>query len=301
MYGDRVGRKRMNKDISLRMPYTARGLCIVTGESKPDVAQSRIARSLIIELKQDSIDLDKLAVLQNNSEQLAFAMKKYIRWIIDNETILISSLVKQFNELRNKQDNKHHGRTNEIINVLELGFSAFLQFMLENGIITLTKKQELEDTSKKVLNELVEEQSLEVEDKKPSELFYAAIEQLIASNKISLLDVRKARPFEETKSGGEHTGFYDIDTKTYFFFPSVIYNAVVQFYEKQHLKFPLNESTLWKYLKEEGFLITNDPKRCKNKKTVNKTSYTVVQIKAREEQIHSIYFNPSAEFNTKTF
>lgn len=288
MYGDRVGRKRMNKDITLKKPYTARGLCIVTGENKPDVAQSRIARSLIIELTQNSIDLDKLSVLQNNSEQLSFAMKKYIRWIIDNEKILIPSLVNLFNNLRKNQDNKHHGRTNEIINVLQIGFSSFLQFMLENNIITSVDKQELEKTAQTVLTELVEEQSIELQDLQPSQLFYDAIEQLIASNQINLLDASKGWKFGDIQYTGEHVGFYDMQTKLYYFFPNIIYKNVIQFYEKQKKKFPLTENTLWKYLKEEGFLITNDPKRCKNKKTVTKTQYTVVQIKARTEQIHTL-------------
>ena len=51
MYGDRAGRDRMSQDgKTLKKPYIARGLCIVTGESFPNVAQSRLARAIVFQM-----------------------------------------------------------------------------------------------------------------------------------------------------------------------------------------------------------------------------------------------------------
>lgn len=80
-YGDRVGRGRMNSDISLRQSYIPRGLCIVTGEDVPALGQSATARILSIELQRGQVDLSLLTQLQKQSHLLAETMAGYIEWL----------------------------------------------------------------------------------------------------------------------------------------------------------------------------------------------------------------------------
>ena len=95
----------MSKDgTTLKIPYTARGLCIITGEVLPEVAQSRIARSLIINIKEDSINLNKLAELQDNTEELAFAMKTFIMWVIENEERITDFAKDRFEKMQRQQE-----------------------------------------------------------------------------------------------------------------------------------------------------------------------------------------------------
>lgn len=292
MYGDRVGRTRMSKDGStLKLPYTARGLCLVTGEVKPDVAQSRIARSLFINLKQDSLNLQKLTELQNNSEQLSFAMMNFIQWVIDNEAELMNNLVSKFKSFRENQDNQKHGRTNEIINVLILGFTAFLQFILEKGVITIEKKNKLEEQADILLNELVEEQTTEIEELKPTEMFYNAIDQLFSTKAIQVLDYGTGCSFEN--SSGTNVGFYNSSEKMYYFFPDIIYQKVVEFYNKQNVKFPINSTTLWKYMNEENLLyVRQKADRLSMRRTINKVSYKVIGVKSQNEPSFKTNINP---------
>lgn len=284
MYGDRTGRTRMSRDGStLKIPYTARGLCIVTGESKPDVAQSRIARSLIINMKKDSLDEPKLSALQNKTEQLAFCMMKYIEWIIKNEQKIREYIKTNFYELREKQNSNNHGRTNEIINVLTIGFTMFLQFLLDNNVISIDKKQELEETAYNTLNQLVEEQTQEIEELKPTEMFYNAVEQLLVSKSIKILDYKTEEIIEENSYSGEFVGFLDKTNNCYYFLPDIIYQNVLSFYNKQGIKFPLNKTSLWKYLLEEDLLVRNDEKRYTMQRSVNKKMYTVVGVKLKNK------------------
>lgn len=79
LYGDRQARSRMKQDgQTVKMGFSARGMCIVTGESFPNMAESRTARAMIIEIARGDIDLQLLSKLQENKEQLSFCMKEYI-------------------------------------------------------------------------------------------------------------------------------------------------------------------------------------------------------------------------------
>lgn len=285
-YGDRIGRTRMAQNgKSLKANYKARGLCIVTGETVPDVPQSRIARAAFVNIKEDSIDLAKLTELQNNTEELAFAMMKYIEWIIANETEIRKTAKAKFNELRAKQDKNVHGRTSEIAIVNTLGFTFFTQFLLENNVIDNVKKQELDTKCYDTLTELVERQSQEIVDLKPTEMFYNALEQLFATNTISVVDYHTGKPVRELSQTGQNVGCYDRDKEIFYFYPTVIYNAVQKFYASGNKKFPINAKSLWKYLFEEGSLYRTDERRYTVTRTINHKSKSFVAIYPREIDI----------------
>lgn len=69
------------------MGFSARGMCIVTGESFPNMAESRTARALIIEMARGDIDLNLLSRIQKNKEKLSYCMREYIQYVIDNYNI----------------------------------------------------------------------------------------------------------------------------------------------------------------------------------------------------------------------
>ncbi len=281
MYGDRVGRTRMSQDGStLKSPYIARGLCIVTGETVPNVAQSRIARSLIINIREDSIDLSKLAEIQDNTEELAFAMQQFIKWIIKNETKIVEFAKKQFNETKIKQTQGVHGRTLEISNILTLGFKIFTQFLTDYQVLDVNSKISLDNNCESTLLKLVEQQSEEIVELKPTEMFYNAIEQLFTSNKIKVLEYPTKR--EVYGYCGENVGYFDDKENLYYFLPDVIYSKVNDFYNDSGIKFPVNSKALWKYLHEEGKLRRTDERRYKTQKMIQGNKVTVVEIRPAE-------------------
>lgn len=112
LYGDRQARSRMKQDgQTVKMGYSARGMCIVTGESFSSMAESRSARALIIKVARGDIDLQLLSKLQENKEQLSFCMKEYIQYIIENYKDIRKNCRSKFIQYRNKANQDFaHGR-----------------------------------------------------------------------------------------------------------------------------------------------------------------------------------------------
>ena len=269
-FGDRVGRRRMTKDADIKEPYKSRGLCIVTGEMLPEVPQSRIARALTINIQNDSINLNKLTELQKNKEELAYSMMLYIKWVIDNENVIIEKAKSMFTEMQSNYNSKIHGRTNEISNVTTIAFTLFTQFLLDNEVININKKNELDILAKNTLNEIMEAQTQYVEELKPTDLFYDAFEELLNTNAITIVNLQGNNPnwqFESPKI----TGYYDEVRKIYYLYPDTIYNAVEKHYSNNSNKrFPVNAKTLWRYLAEEGLLERGQSYEKQNRYTVPK-------------------------------
>lgn len=295
-FGDRTGRTRMSQDgQTLKEPYIARGLCIVTGEMLPEVAQSRIARSLIVTIEKDSIDLDKLSELQENTEELAYAMKHYIKWIIENEESVIEYAKKEFknNQKLQNVNNEVHGRTKEIANILPIGFTLFTLFAYQQGVISEQEKIKLDNNMRKALNTLTIEQTQQVKELKPTEMFYNALEELLQTNTIRVTDVSRNLQIGD----GREVGFYSSERKVFYLYQSVIFNEISRFYNN---KFPIPQNTLWKYMVEEGFLYRTDDKRYKVSRTIFGKTMSVLEIKDNNINIpkpSNMYFpDPHKQF-----
>lgn len=275
MYGDRTGRTRMKQDTTLRSTYIARGVCFITGETIPDVPQSRIARSITINVKEDSIDLAKLTKLQENSEELSFCEKKYIEWIIQNEIQIMEQAKIIYKNIRLKQKEGIHGRTIELLASLMIGFKCFTLFMLDKNIITTDEKNNLDEEAYNTMEKLVEQQTQMVQELKPTEMFYNALEQLFATNSISVKDYYSKEVVEYISMGGISVGYYDNKEELFYFYPDIIYSQIQNFYNHTGNKFPINKTTLWKYLFEEGNLYRTD----KSRYYVKRDGKTVVAVK----------------------
>lgn len=296
MYGDRAGRDRMSQDgKTLKSPYVARGLCIVTGESFPNVAQSRLARAIIVDIKQNSINLNKLSELQYNKDKLAFCMMQYIKWIIDNEGKIRAFAREKMKKLQHEtQNNDIHGRTNEAVNVMTISFTLFLSFMLENETITYEQKEELENICYSTLIEIAERQAQEIDNTSPVQMFVSAIEQLYTTKQIYLKDYNECNDTEYDNT----TLIGYVDNKSgeeglYYFFPELTYRAVVKFYKEQDIKFPISKSALWKYLDTEGYLYkTPRMQRRTVRRMVPNTDNELPFIPILQEKMKNIYLKP---------
>lgn len=278
MYGDRTGRDRMSANgKTLKSPYTARGLAIVTAECFPEVAQSRLARAIIVDIKPDSIDLNKLRNLQENTEILSFAMKEFITWIIKNEKEIISEIKKLFKKLEiETQMNENHGRTNEAVNVMNIGFYLFLKFLKQNEIITEMELKEKMNLCSTTLHELAKRQSIEIESENPINMFKEAIEQLCATEKVQIMPIETPYNILPNRT---LIGYIDQKAEKYYFLPNVLYREIVKFYNEQGIKFPISKPALLKYLENEGYLYRN-PKSDRRtvKKKVRNTVLPVIAI-----------------------
>lgn len=253
MYGDRAGRDRMNANgKTLKSPYIARGLAIVTAEYFPEVAQSRLARAIVVDVKQNSFDLNKLRNLQENAELLSFAMKEFISWIIKNEEKIISESKELYKKLENEtQTNDIHGRTNETINIMKIGFYLFLKFLQQNEVITQEELEEKNSLCSGTLNELARHQNIEIESQNPVNMFKEALEQLYETEKVQIMDYNAPDNILPNRT---LIGYIDHKEEKYYFLPNVLYKVIVRFCNEQGIKFPISKSALLKYLDNEGYL-----------------------------------------------
>lgn len=296
MYGDRAGRDRMSQDgKTLKSPYIARGQCIVTGESFPNVAQSRLARAIIVDIEKDSINLSKLSELQENKEKLAFCMKKYIEWIIENETDIRVYAKDTMKKLQQETENNTiHGRTNEAVNVMTIGFSMFLNFLQFHDVIETEQKEELQKIGHSTLLKVAQKQEQDINDSNPVNMFVSAIEQLYTTNRIYLKDFNEC-----TKTEYDNTVLVGyVDNKAgeeglYYFFPDILYNQIIKFYKEQDIKFPISKPALWKYLDVEGYLYKT-PKMARRtvRRQVPNTDNDIPFIAILQEKMKNIYLKP---------
>lgn len=267
---------------TLKKAYTARGILLITGELIPDIGESRLARSIIVNILPDSINLENLTILQQNTKQLNFAMKTYIKWVIENEQWVRSEAKIIMQNLQKSQNNQLHGRTNEGINCMQIGWYIYLTFLKEYNIINETTQRELEIEAKTILEEIAKEQTKEIlEDKNPIDMFYTAIENMINTNTIYLLNYKLGTPINK-KDKGTKLGYFD--DNYYYLFPQSIYQQILSFYDKSKVKFPLSKTTLFKTLQNEGLLYMTD----KSRKTVvrvdpfTKQKEIVIQVRRRD-------------------
>ena len=121
-------------------------MCVVTGESFPNMAESRTARALIIEIARGDIDLQLLSKIQENKEQLSFCMKEYIQYIIENYKDIKKNCRSKVIEYRNKANQEFaHGRIPEIIASEYIGIQLFLEFANSKDAITNEEMDKLKE------------------------------------------------------------------------------------------------------------------------------------------------------------
>lgn len=297
LYGDRQARSRMKQDgQTVKMGFCARGMCIVTGESFPNMAESRTARALIIEIARGDIDLQLLSQIQNDKEQLSFCMKEYIQYVIDNYDSIQKNCKGKFMEYRNKANQDFaHGRIPEIIASEYMGMELFLEFANNKQAIPYEKMQQLKIEAWNDLIKAAQKQSMRTEENRTDNMFFRAVQELLESKKIYLKSYKNHQR-EPDMSLATFVGYYDEEKQRCYLLPNVIFNEVVKFYGIQGTKFPGNALSTWKYLKEAGRLFPGEKDRNKTRKSINGKLVTFIEVMAvdvfgTEERAFGNYLN----------
>lgn len=283
LYGDRQARSRMRQDgQTVKMGFFARGMCIVTGESFPSFAESRTARALIIEMARGDIDLQLLSKIQSEKDKLSYCMKGYIQYLIDNQDKIQKNCKAKFIEYRNKANqNLAHGRIPEIIASEYIGIELFYEYAKEKGVITDERMKKLKEDAWRILMEVAIKQSSKTEDNRTDNMFFSAVQELLASNKIYLKSYKNYMR-EPDESLSTFVGYYDENKERCYLIPNVIFNEVVKFYGVQGVKFPGNAVSTWKYLKEAGRLFPGEKDRNTTRKSINGKLKTMIEVNAKD-------------------
>ncbi|OPX90383.1 MAG: hypothetical protein A4E53_01039 [Pelotomaculum sp. PtaB.Bin104] len=255
-YGDRVGKARMNSDLTSRAAYAPRGLGMITGEDTPDLGRSATARYLGVELKKSTIDIQLLSETQSNTEKLAQAMRGYIEWLAHELDELPEMLGKWFVSNRQKAVSENqHGRLPEIVAWLYLGFTMALNFAEQTGALEREEKNKMLAKSWNVLVGLGADQAVIIESEKPARKFLGILRELMQAGTIFLRNLHDARPVSEP-------GFLGwFDSEYCYLLPDLAYKTVQQFCIGQGGHFPVGQRMLWKELETENLLFVEQAKR----------------------------------------
>ena len=279
MAGDKQGRSRMKQNgKDIRKSYSARGIIMATGENFPNFAESRVARSVIVEIEKGDLKLDVLASIQARKIDLNICMREYIKWIIINYDRISNAIKEGFTRCREKFNKDFsHARIPENMASLYIGCEIFLQFAKEMEVIDVGNKMERLLITYNALLSLAQKQSIKTEDAKPDKMFFYAIQEMIASGeayfKVYLDEDRcQSSPY------ATFLGCYDSTKGLYYLIPGVTYKAVVQYYEKQNMKFPLNQAALWGYLKKHSCIAIAESDRNTIRRKIGKENISVIAV-----------------------
>lgn len=276
------GAGRAKKDGTVRGSNPARGGAILTAEYVPNLNQSRLARAVILEFDKNTVNLEKLFEMQENTQKLSFCMKRYIKFVIENEEEILEKCTEIIKKSQKSQLNKWKnvlGRSKEQRNILYLGIYLYTTFLNYNNVINEEEKNNLLNKADEVLNEVMLSQLEFVEEAGPVAMFYSAINILLKTEKINLLDYKTGEP---VNTKGVSVGYIDRKKKVYYFFwnknEHLIYDLVYKFYSNRRKKFIWIPPVFLKILNSEGVLYMTDPSRKAVKRTdpITKEKHDVI-------------------------
>lgn len=264
-YGDRIGKNKLNRDSTLKVSRPPRGNAILTGEVAPDISESGTARYIVIELKENDINLEKLTEVQNLARKGVFQsiMSLYIRKIyltVDTEVMfkkmceeLRMEFVQGRDIMRNELINLEidfHPRIPEALAWIWIGFDRMLQFFMDYKIIDKSEADKLYGDILQVLVDLAIEQSKSVKEDNPSIKFITKLNALIESKSVHI----EAKNNYMFAGGINFIGYEDEDY--YYLLPDMAHKAVKKLCEEQGELFSVTKKNLLKHLAEDGFIET---------------------------------------------
>lgn len=270
LWGDRHSRNKMNSKGGLHKRYSPRGLAIVTGERPPKFSQSRLARAITIYTQEGSIDFKKLKELFKKKEQLNFAMKVFIEWIISNEEDIRTKAKELQDTYSTNVTEFKHPRIKQNIVVMMIGFTFWLDFLVEHSIIDSNKRDELINKAYTELEVVGRNQENDVEDEDPVKIFFKTMGQLQIAGKAYLTDYETGLAIDV--ASGTHIGYVDNKNNQYYLIADTVYKEV----EKACIgRFTATPKQLWKSLLDEGYIITDKDNRKVIRRTDPKTKNKV--------------------------
>ncbi len=285
--GNRSGRGRLRRDLSLATTYRPRGLTISTGEMVPE-GQSITARIYTIEVRPDDIienerNLRQLTAAQAESGRYPHALAGYVRWLAGQWEDLKVTLPQDRRALRAKareETEGYHLRLPGALATLYLGYQVAIAYAVEIGALSDVEADKYLARGWAALLAGAEEQAERVQDQKPTVRFLEVLVGLLHQKRVRLED----RSGEGTQwIGGtletEHLGWYDDDYL--YLIPGAGYNRVTRFLRDQGERLGINERTLRKYLSEEGVLESKEGRYNSNTR-VNGEIKRVIKLERKE-------------------
>jgi hypothetical protein len=277
--GNGTGRGRMDRSLNLQKTFVPRGTCLMTGEDIPQIGESGLARLLFIEIQKDEVSLAVLNSLREKWESQNAFMMRYIESCIPQVEMLPERLHYLFTSFRDKiyaeTTSEHHGRTIETAAYIETGCTMFFEFLEQCGIVDKAKLEEIKGGLPSALTALMEAQARYLRADKPTTVFIRVLREMCQAREAwiqkvwmkkdeidegdileSSIDVRNKKPLvgfrfsKKNKDGWPEEYFHLL--------PDAAYREVFQFCQKQGIRFPVSQNTLWKQMAQERLIIPGE-------------------------------------------
>lgn len=248
--GNHAGRRRLNRDLSVRAAYEPRGIVISTGEQLPS-GTSIMARLLVVEVAREQIDIVRLSEAQEQAKRYPHAIAGYLMWLAQEWDRLANELPNHFREIRKAHLNKGHARLPGIFALHHIGLELGLQYGVHIGALTPTESDEWLHLGDDALRMLIDKHSHRVVGEHPTLHFLNVLGELLTQKVIFIGDVRE--PQTETPPGRELMGWED--EEFYYLLPSATYHKVAAYAKTEGGFFPVKPNTLYRDLQAEGYLV----------------------------------------------
>lgn len=274
--GDHSTRRRLDSNSKLKESYPPRCLFLVTGEFPPKVGHSGHARIFQVDVpyaRKDITEIKKAA----REGILSRAMSDYILYIISNYDKLTEIAKAQYEELT-RSFNEMFGecRLSNQVSLLCLSAYMYLDYANKCKAITTNEATQLYRAIEAsiIYNARKKEEQLKQED--PCSLFINAVKDMLSSGRAKVIDLSKKDcpeevqkyPYTSLDLGPERDGYIGwLDEKGYYLNTNASYSAVTAYYLRQDMSFITQPNTLWRQLRDSGYLIpdkNNTP--CQTKK-----------------------------------
>jgi hypothetical protein len=246
--GNLAGRARLRSDLTERSAFYPRGIIISTGEQHPP-GQSLLARTLVIELDRDDIDLATLTGIQEQAGHLVYAMAGYLRWLAPQMDDMPGLLHEAFTAARTKATGgAEHLRIPEAAAHLWLGLHCGLTYAQEIGAIDHAGADQLLKDSWDAFIQICRDQVLVVEQEDPVRRFLTVLHTILTQGRAIIVATDETPP--EPKSGVDFLGWFDSDWL--YLMPEATFAAVVRFCRDGGEHFPIRQERLKKDLAKVG-------------------------------------------------
>jgi hypothetical protein len=270
--GNRSGRWRCWQDGSLRRPRFPRALIVSTGEDVPP-GHSLRARFLPLPLVLGDITSEKLSACQRDADDglYAGAMAGYVAWLQPQYGSI--NLKAAIAALRMPAEGNQHSRTPTLLSNLSIGLEYLLRFALEVGAIDESQAEGLRRRGAAAFRAAATEQTEGLQEADPAIRFLRLLVACLASGTAHLEGPDGGPPKDphvwgwtpggQPRPGSRMVGW--VDREDVYLQPEAALAVVQHLAGAHNSSIPVSESTLWKRLKEGGYLASWDKNRKRNK------------------------------------
>lgn len=241
---------------------------IVTAEYVPDIGESGTARTFIIEMQPNSLDLSLLTEVQALAAEglLQRCMFAYIEWLkytyLENQDTVAefahslknvySTIRTSFREELQQSKIVFHDRLPDTLASLHIGFQMMLLFLEKMALMSAETSQAYLSEFGNILMMLAAKQSEAVVTDKPTHIFIQKLFAMVECGQATIL--KKDAP--DTIHPSNLLGYEN--EEYYFIFFEASHKAVARFCAEQNEVFTITPKALSKQLAEEDLILLTE-------------------------------------------